>query len=283
MASQDQSAFEAVVSNEMESSPSKKELIADVTCLSPVNFSSSETTNAVNNCLWNTPESGTFKNSNFIRPVEVKSKPSSDSVLSNGNNLNKHFDGITDPSNVIEKTEEECHLITKDTNKLELKDTDLRRNCSSIDTKSNLASQKTTPEVIELDDENEMEQNKQTKHNNKDVKNIKDKTDIEKGDDNKEVNGSQEDVENFEDDIADYLDDMEDDDEELLREIEELSKSNKALAEKRKKKQCIRNECTNPAVDNPYWDKEFCSNDCVVGYCKTTFLKWVESAQKQSS
>jgi len=280
MASQDQSAFEAVVSNEMESSPSKKELIADVTCLSPVNFSSSETTNAVNNCLWNTPESGTFKNSNFIRPVEVKSKPSSDSVLSNGNNLNKHFDGITDPSNVIEKTEEECHLITKDTDKLELKYTDLRRNCSSIDTKSNSASQKTTPEVIELDEENEMEQNKQTKQ---DVKNIKDKTDIEKGDDNKEVNGSQEDVENFEDDIADYLDDMEDDDEELLREIEELSKSNKALAEKRKKKQCIRNECTNPAVDNPYWDKEFCSNDCVVGYCKTTFLKWVESAQKQSS
>jgi hypothetical protein len=31
---------------------------------------------------------------------------------------------------------------------------------------------------------------------------------------------------------------------------------------------CIRNGCANPAVNNPEWEQEFCSNDCVVLHCR---------------
>ena len=31
---------------------------------------------------------------------------------------------------------------------------------------------------------------------------------------------------------------------------------------------CIRSGCNNPAVDNPEWEDEYCSNECVVTHCK---------------
>lgn len=31
---------------------------------------------------------------------------------------------------------------------------------------------------------------------------------------------------------------------------------------------CIRTGCANPAVENPEWEQEFCSNDCVVLHCR---------------
>lgn len=31
---------------------------------------------------------------------------------------------------------------------------------------------------------------------------------------------------------------------------------------------CLRNGCSNPAVDSPDWDREYCSSECVVSHCK---------------
>lgn len=31
---------------------------------------------------------------------------------------------------------------------------------------------------------------------------------------------------------------------------------------------CIRHGCTNRAVNNPEWEQEFCSNECVIIHCK---------------
>lgn len=31
---------------------------------------------------------------------------------------------------------------------------------------------------------------------------------------------------------------------------------------------CIRSGCGNQAINNPEWEQEFCSNDCVILHCK---------------
>ncbi|KAK3085630.1 hypothetical protein FSP39_006440 [Pinctada imbricata] len=31
---------------------------------------------------------------------------------------------------------------------------------------------------------------------------------------------------------------------------------------------CVRNGCTNPTIENPGWDNEYCSNECVVSHCR---------------
>lgn len=51
-----------------------------------------------------------------------------------------------------------------------------------------------------------------------------------------------------------------------------------SLTEERKMR-CIRNGCTNFAVDCPDWDREYCSNECVVTHCKDVFMAWVASRQ----
>lgn len=51
-----------------------------------------------------------------------------------------------------------------------------------------------------------------------------------------------------------------------------------SLIEERKMR-CIRNGCTNFAVDCPDWDREYCSNECVVTHCKDVFMAWVASRQ----
>ncbi|KAG8323804.1 TOX high mobility group box member 3, partial [Homalodisca vitripennis] len=30
---------------------------------------------------------------------------------------------------------------------------------------------------------------------------------------------------------------------------------------------CIRHGCQNPAITNPEWEDEYCSNECVVTHC----------------
>ncbi|XP_061197188.1 TOX high mobility group box family member 4-like isoform X2 [Saccostrea echinata] len=42
---------------------------------------------------------------------------------------------------------------------------------------------------------------------------------------------------------------------------------------------CIRNGCTNPTIESPGWDNEYCSNECVVNHCRDVFTAWVSSRQ----
>lgn len=45
---------------------------------------------------------------------------------------------------------------------------------------------------------------------------------------------------------------------------------------------CLRNGCSNPAVDSPDWDREYCSSECVVSHCKDVFATWVAQRQVAS-
>ncbi|XP_025115225.1 thymocyte selection-associated high mobility group box protein TOX-like isoform X3 [Pomacea canaliculata] len=38
---------------------------------------------------------------------------------------------------------------------------------------------------------------------------------------------------------------------------------------------CVRDGCHNMAVENPGWDAEYCSNECVVTHCRDIFTAWV--------
>lgn len=31
---------------------------------------------------------------------------------------------------------------------------------------------------------------------------------------------------------------------------------------------CVRNGCINRSIENPGWDNEYCSTDCVVSHCR---------------
>lgn len=46
---------------------------------------------------------------------------------------------------------------------------------------------------------------------------------------------------------------------------------------------CVRNGCQNLAVENPGWDAEYCSNECVVSHCRDIFTAWVAARGGQSS
>ncbi|XP_046544132.1 TOX high mobility group box family member 3-like isoform X1 [Haliotis rubra] len=46
---------------------------------------------------------------------------------------------------------------------------------------------------------------------------------------------------------------------------------------------CVRNGCINQAIDNPGWDSEYCSNECVVSHCRDIFTAWVASKQGGST
>ncbi|KAK6323395.1 hypothetical protein J4Q44_G00057340 [Coregonus suidteri] len=37
---------------------------------------------------------------------------------------------------------------------------------------------------------------------------------------------------------------------------------------------CVRVGCTNPAVENKDWDREYCSNECVATHCRDVFMAW---------
>ncbi|CAG9766362.1 unnamed protein product [Ceutorhynchus assimilis] len=43
---------------------------------------------------------------------------------------------------------------------------------------------------------------------------------------------------------------------------------------------CIRNGCTNPAIINPEWEDEYCSNECAVSHCRDVFSNWAAGRQQ---
>ncbi|XP_050503279.1 TOX high mobility group box family member 4-A-like isoform X1 [Diabrotica virgifera virgifera] len=45
---------------------------------------------------------------------------------------------------------------------------------------------------------------------------------------------------------------------------------------------CIRHGCPNPAITNPEWEDEYCSNECVVSHCRDVFTDWVSANKNQS-
>ncbi|XP_067144986.1 TOX high mobility group box family member 4-A-like isoform X2 [Centruroides vittatus] len=46
---------------------------------------------------------------------------------------------------------------------------------------------------------------------------------------------------------------------------------------------CLRHGCNNPPIDSPDWDREYCSNECVVSHCRDVFTAWVASRQAANS
>ncbi|XP_017841890.1 TOX high mobility group box family member 4 isoform X3 [Drosophila busckii] len=42
---------------------------------------------------------------------------------------------------------------------------------------------------------------------------------------------------------------------------------------------CTRDQCTKPAIINPDWEDEYCSNECVVIHCRNVFTEWASSLQ----
>lgn len=49
------------------------------------------------------------------------------------------------------------------------------------------------------------------------------------------------------------------------------------------RRECVRDGCTNQAVSCPYWDEEYCSNECVFSHCRDVFDAWVSTRQVTSS
>ncbi|XP_049824233.1 TOX high mobility group box family member 4-A isoform X2 [Aethina tumida] len=54
-----------------------------------------------------------------------------------------------------------------------------------------------------------------------------------------------------------------------------------AAAAARAANSCIRHGCTNPAITNPEWEDEYCSNECVVSHCRDVFTTWVNGNKSQ--
>uniref|UniRef100_A0A0B6ZGR1 HMG box domain-containing protein n=1 Tax=Arion vulgaris TaxID=1028688 RepID=A0A0B6ZGR1_9EUPU len=46
---------------------------------------------------------------------------------------------------------------------------------------------------------------------------------------------------------------------------------------------CVRSGCKNHARDNPAWDSNYCSNDCVITHCRDIFKTWVASRTGSNS
>lgn len=42
---------------------------------------------------------------------------------------------------------------------------------------------------------------------------------------------------------------------------------------------CTRDQCNKPAIINPDWEDEYCSNECVVIHCRNVFTEWAQSLQ----
>lgn len=42
---------------------------------------------------------------------------------------------------------------------------------------------------------------------------------------------------------------------------------------------CVRSGCHNMATENPGWDREYCSSECVVNHCRDVFTAWVAARQ----
>ncbi|XP_017063477.1 TOX high mobility group box family member 4 isoform X2 [Drosophila eugracilis] len=49
------------------------------------------------------------------------------------------------------------------------------------------------------------------------------------------------------------------------------------LTEAARVQKCTREQCNKPAIINPDWEDEYCSNECVVIHCRNVFNDWVIS------
>jgi len=49
------------------------------------------------------------------------------------------------------------------------------------------------------------------------------------------------------------------------------------LTEAARVQKCTREQCNKPAIINPDWEDEYCSNECVVIHCRNVFNHWVIS------
>ncbi|XP_016972619.2 LOW QUALITY PROTEIN: TOX high mobility group box family member 4 [Drosophila rhopaloa] len=47
------------------------------------------------------------------------------------------------------------------------------------------------------------------------------------------------------------------------------------LTEAARVQKCTREQCNKPAIINPDWEDEYCSNECVVIHCRNVFNDWV--------
>ncbi|XP_068898698.1 TOX high mobility group box family member 4 isoform X1 [Tenebrio molitor] len=61
-----------------------------------------------------------------------------------------------------------------------------------------------------------------------------------------------------------------------------VAQQNAAQGQMRPPNSCIRHGCPNPAITNPEWEDEYCSNECVVSHCRDVFTNWVAGNKNQS-
>ncbi|XP_018567121.1 TOX high mobility group box family member 4 isoform X3 [Anoplophora glabripennis] len=61
-----------------------------------------------------------------------------------------------------------------------------------------------------------------------------------------------------------------------------VSQQNAGQGQMRPPNACIRHGCPNPAITNPEWEDEYCSNECVVSHCRDVFTNWVSGNKNQS-
>ncbi|KAH8252047.1 hypothetical protein KR038_009579, partial [Drosophila bunnanda] len=52
------------------------------------------------------------------------------------------------------------------------------------------------------------------------------------------------------------------------------------LSEAARVQKCTREQCNKPAIINPDWEDEYCSNECVVIHCRNVFNEWALSIKK---
>ncbi|XP_017059535.1 TOX high mobility group box family member 4 isoform X1 [Drosophila ficusphila] len=55
------------------------------------------------------------------------------------------------------------------------------------------------------------------------------------------------------------------------------------LTEAARVQKCTREQCNKPAIINPDWEDEYCSNECVVIHCRNVFNDWVLSMKASPS
>lgn len=55
------------------------------------------------------------------------------------------------------------------------------------------------------------------------------------------------------------------------------------LSEAARVQKCTREQCNKPAIINPDWEDEYCSNECVVIHCRNVFNEWALSLKSSPS
>ncbi|KAH8301193.1 hypothetical protein KR018_007118 [Drosophila ironensis] len=55
------------------------------------------------------------------------------------------------------------------------------------------------------------------------------------------------------------------------------------LTEAARVQKCTREQCNKPAIINPDWEDEYCSNECVVIHCRNVFNEWALTLKNSPS